>query len=264
MALPNSSYLLRVQYLGFRYSGWQTQPGQKTIEEMLVKTIQFVLPGRIFKILGAGRTDAKVSALDGAFELFLEGEGLADKNNFLYKINFNLPSDIKLISINKCNNNFNVIKNTKQKEYVYLFSFGVKNHPYAAPFMANVQEQLNIDVMKQAATMYVGQHDFSSYTVKERKNNDNVRTINSCFIAENGVLRANFFPDSSYALHIEADGFVRYQVRMIIGALIQLGRGVIELAVIEESLKPGNKVEFSYIAPGSGLLLNKLYFTDTK
>jgi len=260
MVHTNCSYLLRVQFLGFRFSGWQMQPGQKTIEEMLTKTIEFVLPGRNFKILGAGRTDAKVSALAGAFSLLLDGERLTDENEFLNKLNFNLPPDIKLTSINYINNNFNIIKNVKLKEYVYLFSYGGKNHPFAAPFMANVQENLNIDLMKKAANLYIGQHDFSSYTVKERKDKDNTRTVNSCFIAQNNILKANFFPDISYALHIEANGFIRYQVRMIMGALIQLGKGEIQQSVIEESLVPGNSIEFSIIAPGSGLLLNSLQF----
>jgi len=66
MQTPRYYYLIHVQFLGFRYSGWQKQPNQKTVEGMLVKTLKFVLPNAKFKILGAGRTDARFSALNTA------------------------------------------------------------------------------------------------------------------------------------------------------------------------------------------------------
>ena len=64
-------YLIHIQYLGFRYHGWLKQPGLKTIESMIEKTIRFVLDHTNFKILGSSRTDAKVSANHSAFELFV-------------------------------------------------------------------------------------------------------------------------------------------------------------------------------------------------
>lgn len=255
-----SFYLVRIQFLGFRYSGWQKQPSQKTVEGMILKTLQFILPDRKLKILGAGRTDAKVSALDGSFELFLEGNPILDKEDFVRVFNLNLPPDIKIVNVIEKNNNFNIIKDVKLKEYVYLFSFGEKNHPFAAPFIANIQSDLNIDLMKKASSLFVGEHDFSTYTVKEGKHKDNVRSIDSCFISRNDILKANFFPDTSYALRIKGKGFMRYQVRMIMGALIQLGKGELELSDIETSLKSRNNIELTYVAPGSGLLLHKLDF----
>ena len=60
-------YLVHIQYLGFRFHGWQRQPGVKTVESMVVKTLAFILGHEDFKILGAGRTDAMVSAGDAAF-----------------------------------------------------------------------------------------------------------------------------------------------------------------------------------------------------
>ncbi|MBM1107082.1 tRNA pseudouridine(38-40) synthase TruA [Aurantibacter crassamenti] len=259
-----SYYLIRIQFLGFRYSGWQKQPNQKTVESMLLKTLKFILPERKLKILGAGRTDAKVSALNAAFELFLEGEPLTDIDAFKTLFNLNLPSDIKIISITDRIKDFNIIKDVKSKEYVYLFSFGDKNHPFAAPFITNVQEQLNLELMQQAAKLFEGLNDFSAFTVKQGKEKDNIRKVTSCYIIENNLLKANFFPDTSFALHIEAEGFVRYQVRMIMGALIQLGKGEIDFATIEESLSQPSNVQFTYVAPGSGLLLNQLDFKDEK
>ena len=260
MQIPRFYYLIHIQFLGFRYSGWQKQPNQKTVEGMLVKTLKFVLPNAKFKILGAGRTDAKVSALNTAFELFLDKEPLQDLKEFLNEFNVNLPPDIRVISIDQVNENFNIIKESKLKEYVYLFSYGQKNHPFCAPFLANIIDELNMDLMMDCAKLFIGTHDFSSYTARLQPNTKVERTIETCEIKRNEILEANFFPEMSYALHITGAGFMRYQIRMIMGALIQVGKGEFSTKDIKESLKKENITVLTYVAPGSGLLLNDLKF----
>ncbi|VAW11042.1 Similar to tRNA pseudouridine synthase A, group TruA2 [hydrothermal vent metagenome] len=255
-------YLIRIQYLGFRYSGWQKQPGQKTVEEMLIKTLKFILPNTPLKVLGAGRTDAKVSALDAAFELFLDDRPIEDINGFLGLFNQNLPPDIRVTEITQTDKNFNIIQNSKEKEYIYLFSHGEKNHPFCAPFLANILDELDIGLMKRAASLFEGKHDFSVYTARIQENTKSIRTIEHCEIRPNTVLTANFFPENSYALHVKGQGFMRYQIRMMMGALIQLGRGEHTILDIETSLKENNDVQLNYVAPGSGLLLNTLEFME--
>lgn len=253
-------YLIKIQFLGFRYSGWQNQPGQKTIEGMLLKTLKFVLPGRKYKILGAGRTDAKVSALDAAFELFLEGEPISDIQEFIKIFNLNVPPDIKVMEMVVAEDGFNIIQHVKVKEYVYLFSFGEKNHPFSAPFITSISGPLDIDLMKSACSLFVGTHDFSAYTARVQKGTRTYRTILGCGITENTILKANFFPKESYMLVVRGEGFIRYQVRMMMGALIQLGKGELDMDNLKNSLSHPDSLQLSYIAPGSGLLLNKLEF----
>ena len=252
-------YLIKLQFLGFRYSGWQKQPGQKTIEHMLLKTLKFICPDVNLKILGAGRTDAKVSALDAAFELFIDHE-IENTVSFLLLFNKNLPPDIRASSIKEVDEKFNIIQHSKLKEYVYLFSFGNKNHPFAAPYLANIQGNLDIELMKAGAKLFEGEHDFSSYTARIQENTQSIRRIEKCEIRYNELLTANFFPEVSYALHVTGKGFMRYQVRMIMGALIQLGQGELKMNEIENSLKTDSSIQLTFVAPGSGLLLNSLEF----
>lgn len=253
-------YIIRVQFLGFRYSGWQRQPGQRTIEGMLLKTLKYLLPNQKYKILGAGRTDAKVSALDAAFELILEESPISDISDFINTFNKNLPSDIKIFKIDYIDKNFNIIQDSKSKEYRYFFSFGEKNHPFCAPFMANILEDLDIDIMIEAAALYVGTHNFKAYTAKHGENKQVIRTLTSCSIMENTEISASFFPKHSYVLRISGKGFMRYQVRMVMGALVLLGRGLLSLEEIKFSLNEDTEITIPYIAPGSGLVLNKLEF----
>ncbi|WP_299433491.1 tRNA pseudouridine(38-40) synthase TruA [uncultured Maribacter sp.] len=253
-------YLVRLQYLGFRFSGWQKQPGQKTIEGMLTKTLKYILPETTFKILGAGRTDAKVSALDAAFELFLTDRSIEDLSIFITLFNKNLPSDIRVLDIEETTKEFNIIQHSKLKEYVYLFSFGEKNHPFCAPYLTNIQENLDLDVMKEAAYCFVGEHDFSSFTARLQENTIVQRKVVSSYITENTLLSANFFPKKSYAFHVKGKGFIRYQIRMMMGALLQVGKGEFSIDQLKASLTSEDTALLKHVAPGSGLLLNNLTF----
>ncbi|WP_317171418.1 tRNA pseudouridine(38-40) synthase TruA [Zobellia roscoffensis] len=227
---------------------------------MLTKTLKFVLIDRKFKILGAGRTDAKVSALAMVAELFIEDEPLDDLDGFLQLFNKNLPPDIRALTVSETSSSFNIIQDAKIKEYVYLFSYGEKNHPFCAPFLANILDTLNVEKMTIGAKLFEGEHDFKTYTARLQESTKTKRTILSCQLKKNKLLKANFFPEKSYALHVKGKGFMRYQIRMIMGALIQLGKGDLTLVDIEDSLKPESTVQLTYVAPGSGLLLNQLDF----
>ena len=256
-------YLIRLSYLGFRFHGWQKQPGFKTLESMLTKTLKFILKDHTFKILGAGRTDARVSSLAGAFELFLEEKPLENLEAFKVLFNVNLPPDIKILSISEVGEQFNIIQTVTEKTYCYLFSFGKKNHPFCAPLMANYQEELDITLMIEAAGIFAGTHDFKNFTTKnDNKNGQTIRTIDSCEIRKNTEISASFFPQKSYVLEIRGKGFLRYQVRLIMGALVSLGNKSISLQELKQLLYRDLDDFIPYVAPGSGLHLKEILFAE--
>ena len=259
MTITWFTYLLRIEYLGFRYSGWQIQPGQRTVEGMLTKTINFIRPSETFKLLSSGRTDAKVSALHAACELFVRTE-ITDTGVFLSELNRNLPPDIRVKSLSVVNQSFNIIQGVATKTYVYLFCFGKRMHPFCAPFMSHIFDNLNIDEMQKAARLFEGTRSFHNYTIKERKNHAKLRTITTCRIIENTLLSANFFPDTSYMLEASGTGFARYQIRLMMGALIDLGRGALSFQTLKKTLEVHNITELTTIAPGSGLHLKEVVF----
>ncbi|WP_339916605.1 tRNA pseudouridine synthase A [Yeosuana marina] len=252
-------YLVTVQFLGYRFHGWQKQPHLKTVHLMIDRTLKFILEDNPFKSLGSGRTDAMVSAQEAAFELFLE-HPLEDLEAFLLLFNHNLPQDIRALSIKEVDSNFNIIQNSKIKEYLYLFSHGGKNHPFCAPIMTTILEPLDIELMMLGAKCFEGTHYFKTYCFRATNEGIYNRTIETCELFENKVFTANFFPDKSYILKVRGKGFMRNQIRLMMGALIKLGRGDITLDYIKESLKPESKEVMDYIAPASGLILNKIDF----
>jgi tRNA pseudouridine38-40 synthase len=248
------SYLVEIQYLGFRFHGWQKQKDVKTLHDMVDKTLSFVFVDEKYKTLGVGRTDAMVSANKYYFQLFLMKE--IDQNMFLKALNQNLTQDISSKSIQKLPLGFDLINCPKLKEYHYYFSFGKKNHPFSAPFIANVIEELNIDAMQVGASLFVGTHYFQKYCTKPSEKTVFKRTIDSCEIIENSEFTASFFPEKSYVLKVKGKGFLRYQIRLMMGMLFELGKNNVSLNFIQESLVESNdRKHLRHIATASGLQL---------
>ena len=191
--------------------------------------------------------------------MFLYHE-LEDLEAFLELFNFNLPQDIRALAIEEVDAKFNIIQHSKIKEYVYLFTFGQKCHPFCAPIMTTILDDLNIDIMKQGAKLFQGTHNFKPYCYRATDNGIYVRTIDYCELVENKMFTANYFPEKSFTLIVRGKGFGRNQIRLMMGALIKLGRGEINLDFIESSLQPESNEVMDYIAPASGLILNRVIF----
>ncbi len=252
-------YLITIQFLGYRFHGWQKQPNVKTLHLMVDRTLNFILEGKTFKTLSSGRTDAMVSAENAAIELFLE-EPLSNLEAFLNLFNQNLPQDIRALSIQEVDKEFNIINHSKVKEYLYLFTFGQKCHPFCAPIMTTILDDLDIDVMIKGAKLFEGSHYFKSYCFKPSETGVFNRSILTCEIVENTIYTANFFPNKSYLLRVKGKGFMRNQIRLMMGTLIDLGKHKLSLNDIKYSLQQDVFVKMEYIAPASGLILNKIEF----
>ncbi|MFG6687023.1 tRNA pseudouridine synthase A [Mariniflexile sp. HNIBRBA6329] len=253
-------YVVTIQYLGYRFHGWQKQPDVKTLHLMVDRTLNFILEGKYFKSLSSGRTDAMVSAECAAFELFLE-EPLVDQNAFLELFNYNLPQDIRALTIREVDGKFNIINHSKIKEYLYLFTFGEKCHPFCAPIMTTILDDLDIDLMKEGAKLFEGEHYFKSFCFKPTDHGQYTREIITCELVENTIYTANYFPKKSYILRVRGKGFMRNQIRLMMGTLIDLGKGKLTLEIIKQSLEPDCFIKFEYIAPASGLILNSIEFS---
>lgn len=252
-------YLIHIQYLGFRFHGWAKQPQVKTVHLMIDRTIRFVLDHPNFKTLGTSRTDAMVSANHSAFELFLE-KPLEDEQEFLRLFNFNLPADIKALKIEKVDAEFNIINNVKIKTYAYIFAFGQKAHPFSASMVTTFREQLNIDLMMQAAKYYEGEHYLANFCKRPSEHTKFERNILACSIEKNMDYTANFFPEDTYIFRVKSAGFMRNQVRLMVGQLVSLGMGEITLDQFKESLDTAGASKPTYIAPASGLILENIDF----
>lgn len=252
-------YLIHIQYLGFRFHGWAKQPQVKTVHQLIDKTFKFVLGDIQFKTLGTSRTDALVSANHSAFELFIS-QPIQNLDVFLSMVNINLPADIRAIHIEEVDEQFNIINTAKTKTYEYIFGYGAKPHPFSASIMCVIQDQLDIELMKQGAQLFLGTHNFGTFCTKPSANTQFTRTILTSEIEENTKYTASFFPDHSFIYRISAKGFMRNQVRLMMGQLILLGKHEITLEDLKNMLMERTSEPLTYIAPASGLILEKIDF----
>ena len=255
-----NSYLVSIQYLGFRFHGWQKQKNVMSLHEMIDKTLSFVFSNGSFKTLGSSRTDAKVSANTYSFQLFINEP--IDFDQFIVSFNKSAPQDLKVLTIDKIVKPFNIIQSSKLKEYHYYFSHGKKNHPFSAALLVGFQDTLDIELMQKGAKLFEGTHYFHKYCTEPSEHTVFKRIILSCVIEKNDILTANFFPETSYVLKVKGMGFLRYQIRLMMGVLVELGKHNIAIDFIINSLKEDNDRKFlRHIVPGSGLQLYDVKFT---
>lgn len=225
---------------------------------MINKTLNFVLPDRRVKTIGGSRTDAKVSANQYFFELFLENDPIPE--DFLENFNRNLPQDIRALSIKEVDAKFNIIQNPKVKEYNYLFAFGEKSHPFAASLLATFQEHLDIEKMEEAALLFQGFHSFHSFVEAGNERTKVDREILHSEIVENTKYQANFFPEKTFIFKVRGEGFMRSQVRLMMGALIRIGNGELSLQDLKKVLEDKNESLVPFKAPASGLILESVEY----
>ena len=126
--------------------------------------------------------------------------------------------------------------------------------------MTTILDDLDIDLMMQGAKLFEGTHNFKPYCFRATNKGIYRRTVDSCQLVENTKFTANFFPEKSYTLIVKGKGFGRNQIRLMMGTLIKLGRGEVDLNYIENSLQPESTEIMDFIAPASGLILNSVEF----
>ncbi|MEQ8582563.1 MAG: tRNA pseudouridine(38-40) synthase TruA [Marinoscillum sp.] len=249
-------YLIRIQFLGLHYHGWQKQPELPSIHGAIDDTLKTILNSAPFKTLGCSRTDAKVSAEDYVLELFVKNALIPEQ--LLHQLNKHLPSDISARAVEPVHEGFNIIQSARTKEYHYYFSFGKKPHPFSSPLMHHIRQELNVQRMKLAAGKFEGNHNLRQYTQKPSEKTELQREILSAQIVHNQYLVGNFIPVNSYVFVVKASGFLRYQVRMMMSALFEIGRGAWSIEDLVNSLSGNTISRVMHVAPPVGLVLHQV------
>lgn len=263
MASWTHFYLIRIQFLGHNYHGWQKQPKLPSIHGAMDDTLKVILKSAPFKTLGCSRTDAKVSAEDYVLELFLNKVIVPEQ--LLHQLNKHLPPDISARSVAPTHQGFNIIQGARTKTYHYYFSFGKKPHPFSSPLIHHVRQDLDIDKMKLAARKFEGCHYFGRYTQKPSAETELQREILSAQIIPNQYVTGSFIPQDSFVFSVKAHGFMRYQVRMMMSALFETGRGLWSMDDLDQSLsmETDHTHKVMHVAPPSGLVLHEVNMDET-
>lgn len=236
-------YLIRFSYDGTKFHGFQRQNDVRNVQGTLENVLSNVLKENVL-IKGSGRTDAGVHAHDQCAHF-----NYSDKISFkdIEKINYLLGKDIV---INKCvlvNDLFHARYDVKKKMYVYKINNGKYKNEYDGYYY---QSKCNYDIkkMKKASKLLIGTHDYHNFVSGYR--DDYTSTIYKISIKKRGDI---------IILKFIGIGFYRYMVRHLVGALLDVGKGKVDVHVIENMLEKDINKTLS-VVPADGLYLEKICF----
>ena len=205
---------LDICYDGTRYRGWQRLPGKDdTIQGKLETTLSRIL-GEAVEISGSGRTDAGVHARGQVANFHCESTMTAEE--ILLQLRQYLPEDIGIYSCRDVSERFHARLNAKEKTYRYRIWNSTKPCVFERRFVAIMPETLDIDLMNQAAEHLLGQHDFSAFCGNAKMKKSTVRYIRSLTVERQ---------DEEIHITVTGNGFLHNMVRIIVGTLIEAGRG---------------------------------------
>ena len=230
-------------YKGTNYYGWQKQVGfisvQSKIEEVLSQIYDTAIT-----ITGSGRTDAGVHAYKQYFHFVTEKD--KDLKQLAYAMNKMLPEDIHILSLEKVDDDFHARYNAKRKIYEYdilLKNKEVFNYDLAYLYPMD----LDIDLLKEALKLFEGEHNYQDFTSKEEDEGNFIRTIYSIEVNQDKDL---------IKIRFEGNGFMRYQIRNMVGSAIAVANKKEDISFIKYHLDGNKKREIiAYKAPAMGLYL---------
>jgi tRNA pseudouridine38-40 synthase len=240
------NFKITIQYDGTNYHGWQIQPNGRTVQGELTRALT-LLDKRHVTVYGAGRTDAGVHAEGQVANFFLERD--FDPIELRDAINGNLDRDIRVVDAEVVDESFNARFSARSKTYRYQICVGPVASPFSYRYVYHHRSPLDVDAMRRGANFLVGTHDFSTFTVMESEIEDRVRTLNRLDVLEKG---------SVISIEAEANGFLRYMVRTIVGTLMEVGRGRRSAESLETILASHNRAEAGPTAPAAGLTLMRV------
>ncbi len=252
-----------ISYNGSNYFGWQDlgdASEKPTIQSEILQALRKVSKYAQCVVSGASRTDAGVHALGQVARLSTELQ--IDPAKLQLGMNSLLPDDIRIRECESCQADFNPNRHCVSKTYRYFFSIEEVSNPVVTNIVAYVplvqtDPQLGLDRMRAACKLFVGDHDFGNFAVPDGKLKTSVRTV---FKLELHKSRGADFGSDIYYVEIEGNGFLKYMVRYILGALFAVGRGEIDSTAIEMALaEPGSK-KLSPKAKSGGLHLTRIAY----
>ncbi|PPR44827.1 MAG: tRNA pseudouridine synthase A [Alphaproteobacteria bacterium MarineAlpha5_Bin8] len=240
-------YKITIEYDGSNFVGWQRQENGNSIQESIEKAITKITSKKI-NVFGAGRTDAGVHAKGQVahFETLndISVETIRDGlNQYLRNLS------IAILDAEKVSDDFHARFSATHRYYQYFLINRRapltlnKNYAWA------IYKKLKIDKMKIAANYFIGKYDFNSFRSIDCQSSSSIKTISSCEVNHS---------NEEVIINVAAKSFLHSQVRIIVGTLVEVGKGKIQPDDIKEILESKDRARAGPTAPAHGLYLIKV------
>ncbi|HPW17740.1 MAG TPA: tRNA pseudouridine(38-40) synthase TruA [Candidatus Aminicenantes bacterium] len=235
------NYRLVLGYDGTDFRGWQRQPDGRTVQGVLEDAVRKVTQKRVV-VHGAGRTDAGVHAVGqvahfrGAFKL--------SEAVLLRALNAVLPEDVRVFSLEEAPAGFDARRSARSKTYRYRIALAPQPNPLDRRYVLHWPYPLEVGRMRRAARLFVRTDDFTAFS--SNRDRRPVRTVTRSELKRSG---------GELVYTIEAQGFLRYMVRTIVGTLLEVGRGRLRPGDVEEIFRRKDRSLAGATAAAKGLTL---------
>jgi len=244
------NYLLKIEYDGTKFVGWQSQKNGKSIQDSIEKALKKVLKKSV-KLTGAGRTDKGVHAFS-QFANFKIKKKIDNKNIFLNSINFFLKKNlISILDIKKKPKNFHARYNAKLRTYEYV----IINRQGTLSINKNrawhIKKKIDLSLLKSGSKILEGTHDFSTFRSASCSARSPVKKILPIRIKKiNNTIKIKFSSKS----------FLQNQVRSMVGSLKYLSTGKWSIIHFKKVFKSKKRTNCAPPAPACGLYLIKVIY----
>ncbi len=241
------NYKITISYDGIKYKGWQRLGGneptvQGKIEEVLSKYFN-----EKFEIIGASRTDSGVNALKQVANFHIDKE--LDARLFLIDINHYLPEDIAVTKIIKVDSQFHSRYNAVSKTYRYRIWTSSVGDPFQRKYYYYVKDKLDLIKMREVAEVFIGEHDFTTFTNAKSKKKSMVRNISKIEVVEKENYIDVFFT---------GNGFLYNMVRKLMTIIIEGGHSKTKAKKVRVIVESKDRSLIKYMVPSKALTLMQI------
>ncbi len=236
-------YLIKFSYDGSGYSGFQTQKGLETIQEKMEEALTKINNGKKTSLVATGRTDKGVHALAQYGHADIDVN--INEKKLKRAMNSNLPDDIHVIETKQVSDDFHARYNVKSKTYQYIINTNEYN-PLERNYVFQYNYKLDIDKMNEAIKYFLGEHDFRAFVTDNKEKENCIRKITKASIKED---------HGKIIITFTGNGFLRYQVRNMVGILIKIGEGKLNPSEVKKIIDSKDRTKAGKTAPAEGLYL---------
>ena len=249
---PERVIYMQVAYDGTHYSGWQIQSEEPTVQGTLMQVLE-TLEGRRLKVFGASRTDAGVHA---------RGQGASFTTSstippwgYLRGLNAFLPEDISVRAVREMPPGFHARFSARGKHYRYRIWNQQSRDPLECRTAWHRLKALDVEAMAQGAAHLVGRHDFESFRSASCDRDNAVRDLTRVEVSRAGPL---------VTVDVEGTAFLKQMVRVIVGSLVEVGRGHRPPEWIAQVRDARDRCAAGPTAPPRGLCLERVFYDELK
>ena len=244
-------YFMTFSYDGSRYKGFQKQPSVRTVQGELEQALKKINGSIDVKICASGRTDAGVHAINQKAHFDMDKD--IEVSKLKDALNSLIPDDIYVKDVSLVSSDFHARFNVKAKEYVYIINMGEYN-PIEKDYVYQYNKKLDVVEIQRALKYLEGTHDFKSFTKSSDEREDYVRTI-----VQTNLIR-ELRDVNKIKISFLGTGFMRYQVRNMVGTLIEIGEGKKKSEEIIDILKAKDRKLAGKTASPVGLYLKDVLY----